>query len=321
MTDMPKVALIDGDIIAYSCGFASDGAASKDGMKFEPWGFCRHGVDATINAIKDAVGATEHVVVLTAHGGGYRDDVYPAYKAGRPPEKPHHYHAIRDHLLGFWGGFESTDGKEADDELGILLGDYGEDGIICSKDKDLDCVPGWHYNFSKTRKEHGVYMVTRIEADRFFYTQMLQGDSTDNIPGMWKTLGIKATDKWLSPLDEMEEPSEMYAYVREVYSTLYAEQKAKGKLPPTAVYKLDDPMGVEAFLLFLGTLLWIQRKDGWLFVPPIGPFSGREAAKEVEHAEKESDASFTPFTRYPRGKEYAAIDYVTLEDIVAEFAK
>jgi 5'-3' exonuclease len=275
---MGKVALIDGDIIAYSCGFASDGAASKDGMKFEPWGFCRHGVDATIQSIKDAVGATEHIVVLTAHGGGYRDDTFPDYKAGRKAEKPYHYDAIRQHLLDFWGGFESSDGKEADDELGIMAGE-NPDAIICSKDKDLDGVPGWHYNFSKTRKHEGVYMVTKVEADRFFYKQMLTGDSTDNIPGMYRVLGLKATSKWLEPIESMKDPAEMYAYVREVYGTLYTEQKLKGRLPKTTgIPGLDSEAGLEAFLLFLGTLLWIQRKDGGMFVPPTGLYALKEDA-------------------------------------------
>lgn len=298
---MGRVALIDGDIIAYSCGFASDAAAAKDGMAYEPWGFCRHGVDATIQAIKEAAGAEEHVVVLTAHGGGYRDEVFPAYKAGRTAAKPHYYAAIREHLINVWGGFESAHGREADDELGILAAEYGERGVICTKDKDLDCVPGLHYNFSKTRKATGVYMVSTVEADRFFYKQMLTGDFTDNIPGMFRILGMKATAKWLSPIDDMTDPKEMYSYVREVYGTLFKEQQAMGKLPDHD-YNLTDPKALEAFLLFLGTLLWIQREDGSVFRPPHGIFSGVAEAHDKE-------------------EEAVVYGWIAVEEAIAEVAK
>ena len=68
---------------------------------------------------------------------------------------------------------------------------------IATLDKDLDGVPGWHYVWKGKRE--GVFYVTETEADRFFYTQMLTGDATDNIPGLFKMVGVKALAKTKAP--------------------------------------------------------------------------------------------------------------------------
>ena len=51
--------------------------------------------------------------------------------------------------------------------------------ILVSIDKDLDTVPGWHYNYDKKI----TYFVTPEEASYNFYYQLLVGDSSDNIKG------------------------------------------------------------------------------------------------------------------------------------------
>jgi DNA polymerase-1 len=59
--------------------------------------------------------------------------------------------------------------------------------IAVTIDKDLRSVPGWHWN---PDKEEAPVLVDEALADRNFYTQWLTGDSTDNVPGIWK-LGPK----------------------------------------------------------------------------------------------------------------------------------
>src|SRR5678816_4100906 len=58
--------------------------------------------------------------------------------------------------------------------------EYGT--IICTIDKDLDQVPGLHYNYST--KE--AYVLTEQQARINFWRQVITGDSTDNIPGCHK---------------------------------------------------------------------------------------------------------------------------------------
>ena len=50
-------------------------------------------------------------------------------------------------------------------------------------DKDLRGVPGWHYN---PDKEEASVHISQEEADKFFLIQWMSGDSTDNIPGLWR---------------------------------------------------------------------------------------------------------------------------------------
>ena len=58
--------------------------------------------------------------------------------------------------------------------LGIL---YEMGDVIASGDKDLLTVPGLHLRDGQIKE------VSRIEADRTFYAQVLTGDTADNYPG------------------------------------------------------------------------------------------------------------------------------------------
>ena len=120
---------------------------------------------------------------------------------------------------------------------------------VATLDKDLMGVPGWHYTWAG--KKQGVFIVTEEEADRFFYKQLLTGDSTDNIPGLFKRVGVKATDKVLSPIDDMVSTSDMYEYVREVYREGYDKV---GICPDDKEEVVDD------WLLRQARCLWIRRK-------------------------------------------------------------
>jgi DNA polymerase-1 len=92
------------------------------------------------------------------------------------------FRALRDWTVE--QGALRWDRLEADDILGIL-GTRDPESIIVTIDKDLKSVPGNHWNPDK--KENGVVKVGQDEADFFFLTQAIAGDSTDNykgVPGM-----------------------------------------------------------------------------------------------------------------------------------------
>lgn len=134
-------------------------------------------------------------------------------------------------------------------------------------------------------------MVSEVEANRWFYKQMLTGDSTDNIPGMYKAVGIKATTKWLDPINELFDEAEMFSYVREVYLTLADEAVKKGRIPTIAGRNLATEAGVEAFLLLVGTLLWIQRREGGVWIPPTGMLHDKMTQNTVRVEEDEAQGA------------------------------
>lgn len=253
-------ALIDGDPLIYAAGFASDAAAKArvirdlgedgyeeyvemEGAPYEPLHHAIHGLNMMVNSIMDKADATRRTIYLS-HPVNYREQMFPEYKTNRDvTHKPYWAEELKDYLLEH-GAIFSAEGDEADDALGIAQS-RAKAGttIICSLDKDLDQIPGLHYNWSKTRKEDGVYEVDEIEGLRFFYTQMLTGDGTDNIPGMFRHMRKKATADIKAPIQEMFFEKEMWEYVLGVYK------------------------GDREFLETIGPLLWIKRDDNW-WSPP-----------------------------------------------------
>jgi hypothetical protein len=93
-------------------------------------------------------------------------------------------------------GAETVDGMEAEDAAGIIQYAHKDKStVIVGVDKDLLCVPGWHYN---PVKQELVY-VTLAEANTYFWKQVLTGDRVDNILGI-PGLGPKTADKLIDPV-------------------------------------------------------------------------------------------------------------------------
>lgn len=128
---------------------------------------------------------TEAVVMCVSDKKNFRHDVFPDYKKER--DNPMSYAPLlksylRNKMLNEYESY-MIPGLEADDVLGILMTTEGFKKnyrkYILTIDKDLDTIPGWHYNLDK--KE--IYNVTQDQADHKFYMQCLTGDRVDDIPG------------------------------------------------------------------------------------------------------------------------------------------
>ena len=222
-------ALIDGDVIRYRAGFSVE---SKLGI--EPIENCLHNVRMMIEDILSSTKADDVEVILSGRTN-YRVDLYPEYKANRPDRKPVYYADIGSYLQRKWPT-TTVEWIEADDWLGIQ---QTEDTIICTIDKDLDMIAGWHYNFVKG----DMYCVDESTADRNFYKQLLTGDSVDNIPGL-PGVGTKRADRIL---EGATCNTELYARCREAYGERGFD---------------DEYMTLQA------NLLWIMREPFTLWVPP-----------------------------------------------------
>lgn len=236
---------IDGDIIVYSVGFAGEG---------DPVAFVLDSVNRMIADIVKQCEAKTYTVLLTG-GGNYRKEVatIKPYKGNRKDAgKPALYDDIRTHILNHRNG-ELIEGEEADDQLGIRAIRDGH--IIATLDKDLDTVPGDHYNWRKNER----YQVSPEQAMHFFYTQMLTGDSTDNIPSMYQMVGRRASKKIKEELLECKTPEECYAYV-------YA-QYAEGYEKVGMLLDQKDEI-LTKWLTEIGQLLYIRQKEGEMWTPP-----------------------------------------------------
>lgn len=176
----------------------------------------------------------------------YRDGVATLrpYKGNRDAaHKPVHGPAIKEYMERKYNTVYSVD-EEADDVVAYnhyamyLRDPYST--IIATVDKDLNMIPGLHYNFVKDE----TYNVTEEDAIRWFYTQLLTGDSTDNIPGI-PGCGPKKAEKLLEGLiDE----AEYYEVCRQTYQKEYGDG--------------------DAALLENARLLWIRRQPNEWWNPP-----------------------------------------------------
>lgn len=217
--------LIDSDILVYRIGYSSEDADE---------GIAVWRLDNMIENIQTELDRKDYKCFLTSQDkSNFRYQVDPNYKSHRVVPKPKHYLLLREHLIDKHKA-EVVTGMEADDALGIAQDDTT---IIASIDKDLDQIPGMHYNFVKHKK----YYVTDTEGLRWFYKQTLLGDNADGIKGIKGIGPVRANRE----LDKFDTEVQFFKAVRSKYHRFYH----------------DAAMG-DKELLFAGQLLKIkQTKD------------------------------------------------------------
>lgn len=222
-------ALIDADIIPYEFGGMVQLENPDEPLPFE---IVRKMVDDRIEYILDQTNADAYELFLTDSKSNFRNDVATIlpYKGHRKTEKAYHWEAIRQHLIDNYGA-EVQYGIEADDRLGqeqyrdyLTSGSRGSaDGdelwyecqtIICSRDKDLKMIPGWHYVWPAGNQKESKFFQNETDAIRCFYSQLLTGDSTDNILGLF---GVGAKSSLVRAIQEMDEEQLMFQHVLEAY--------------------------------------------------------------------------------------------------------
>ena len=197
--------LIDADTIAFACAASAEDAELC---------VATSRADEMVRNILDATKAGEYELWLSGPKN-FRYDIYPEYKANRLGSyRPKWERAVKDFLVEQWGANWSS-GCEADDMVGVR---QTSETIIAHIDKDINMIPGHHYNWPLTRKgkvirEEKLYYVSPEEADQWFYTQLLMGDrGTDNIPGV-PGIGPKKAEKLISSTP----PEKWFDVVRETY--------------------------------------------------------------------------------------------------------
>ena len=231
-------AIVDADIICYEFGDMKD----LETGELLAWPIVRSLVDDRIQQINEAVNATESVYYLTDSKSNFRNKVATIlpYKGNRPDDKPPHWEEIRQHLIDNYDA-QVQYGIEADDACGIeqyedfknsghYIGPYPDrdsewihddtlcETIICSRDKDLNMIPGWHYSWECGKQKEKKWFVSEEEGIRFFYKQLLTGDATDNILGLFR-VGEKAS--CVKALDDMTDEYNMYCHVRSEYESRF----------------------------------------------------------------------------------------------------
>ena len=236
-TSKPKTVtkcIIDADIISYRAAAGTEGKSPRE---------TEEKVDLLMGYIisETVVFPTDSNLECYLTGAGnFRFDVAKTapYKGNRKDvPKPSNLPEARGYLQHKWGAIIS-EGEEADDLIGIASarGDP-ETTVVCTIDKDMMQLPGWNFNFVKNE-----WTCIGVEGgNKFFYTQILTGDSADNIKGIFRVGPVKAG----KILEGLTTEGELYKACVDAYD------------------------GDTERVLENARLLWLRRYEGELWEPPI----------------------------------------------------
>ncbi len=195
--------LVDGSSYLYRAFHAMPSLSNSRG---EPTG----AVYGVINMLRKLLKEyePEHIaVVFDAKGKTFRDDLYPEYKANRPPmpkELQQQIEPIHAIIRAMGIPLLVIDGVEADDVIGTLARQATERGmetLISTGDKDLAQLVNDHVTLINTMNDavltpQSVKEKFGVPPDKIVDYLALIGDSVDNIPGVPK-VGPKTAAKWL----------------------------------------------------------------------------------------------------------------------------
>jgi len=274
-----RVAHIDADFLAYYAAYEREGEnKTLQDMVLA--------VNTMVTDLRKSCGAQTAVLHVTPQmsdkAGRSKVAVQKAYQSARSGEKPRLLEAVRAYMESpelqnvvgkSWMHAEADDGMA---EAAWAAWDAGTPGlcVIASKDKDLRIVPGLHFNFDtgevegagdafgfidikttvkknektgKTTKSHK----PRGYGTKFFWRQMLMGDTADTIVGIPKIGIVKAQDM----LDGCSTDLECFQVVKAAYKE-YAETKGFIHWETKEDVSWADVFWSEA------QMLWMQRTAG-----------------------------------------------------------
>ena len=239
------LALIDADLLAYEAASAAD--MVDEGYERRSFDYVVEYIDRLIKFITEQSGCSTYELFITGTDN-FRYDIATVkpYKGNRSDKpKPYYLPAARKLLESY--GAVVCNGMEADDMLAVRAKEMDfKDCCICSRDKDLRMVPCWQYSWEVgNQPEWGPNLVDYIGELHFkfsdkilkngeksnaikkvsgtglkwFYAQVITGDSTDNIPG----LEGKGGGMVLQILEPCTTEQELFTAVCSAYKDKYGD--------------------------------------------------------------------------------------------------
>jgi len=163
------------------------------------------------------------VVALDSKEKTFRSDIYPQYKAHRPPmpdDLPPQIDRIEQILDAMNIPKLRIGGFEADDIIGTLAKKAAADwpeSLICSKDKDLLQLIDEHistFDIKTDTKTDREAMIEKmgVAPEQFIDCLALQGDTSDNVPGI-PDVGPKTALTWIQKYGSIDK---LYEHVDEI---------------------------------------------------------------------------------------------------------
>ncbi|MCG7921784.1 MAG: DNA polymerase I [Candidatus Thiodiazotropha lotti] len=211
MSEKPPFVLVDGSSYLFRAYHALPDLSNSQG---EPTG----AIVGVLNMLRRLIGDYQPhymAVVFDAPGGSFRNELYPDYKANRPPMPEDlrcQIEPLHEIVQAMGLPLVMVAGVEADDVIGTLAVQATEAGletVISTGDKDMAQLVNPSVSLVNTMSEtttdeRGVVDKFGVRPDQIIDYLALVGDSADNIPGVPKC-GPKTAAKWLKSYETLDE--------------------------------------------------------------------------------------------------------------------
>ena len=228
---MPKklLTLVDGSYYLFRAYHAMPGLTNS---QKEPTG----AIFGVINMLRKLIKEEQpdyFAVVFDAKGKSFRNDLYPEYKANRPPAPPDlvaQIEPLHEIIRALGVPLLLIDNVEADDVIATLAARAAGAGLqtlVSTGDKDLAQIVNDDIHLINTMNNTrfdraGVIEKYGVPPERIVDYLALIGDTSDNVPGIPK-VGPKTAVKWLAEHGSLDEivaradsfPGKVGEYLRE----------------------------------------------------------------------------------------------------------
>ncbi|MBT4330312.1 MAG: DNA polymerase I, partial [Gammaproteobacteria bacterium] len=211
MTQKPQLILVDGSSYLFRAFHAMPPLTNSKG---QPTGAV-YGVVNMLKSLLDEYQPQQVAMVFDAKGKTFRNDLYPEYKANRPPMPED----LRSQIAPLHEIIEAMGipmivhaGVEADDVIGTLAQQATEQQVsvlISTGDKDMAQLVNAQVTLINTMNQsimgpEGVVEKFGVKPEQIIDYLTLVGDTSDNVPGVPK-VGPKTAVKWLDKFGSLDE--------------------------------------------------------------------------------------------------------------------
>jgi len=270
-----RVYLVDGSGFIFRAYHALPPLTRSDGTPAGAVsGFCNMLMKLVEQMLSD--GAVSHVAVIFDKGRRtFRNDIYPEYKAHRPPAPEDlvpQFPLIRDATRAFGLPCIEQEGFEADDLIATYAREAratGAEVVILSSDKDLMQLIRDGIRMQDPIKDKPIGEAEVVEKfgvlpNKVVDVQALAGDATDNVPGV-PGIGVKTAaqlineygdlDQLLARAGEIKQPKRREALLNNAEAARISRELVKLRDDVPLEFRLDDltfrPPDGETLLTFL----------------------------------------------------------------------
>lgn len=207
---MPPFVLVDGSSYVYRAFHAMPPLTNPAG---EPTGAV-YGVINMLRKLLHEINPTHIAVVFDAKEKTFRSELYPEYKAHRPPmptELVAQLEPIHSIIKAMGIPVLCISGVEADDVIATLAIQAEKNNmqtLISTGDKDMAQIVSAKIHLVNTMTESeldpkGVEEKFGVKPEQIIDLLTLMGDTSDNVPGVDK-VGPKTAAKWLQEYETLD---------------------------------------------------------------------------------------------------------------------